>query len=51
MPNELIDPKSISSGKTPELRDVTNWYFKLDKYNNTLTERVNYLKTHSNWRR
>lgn len=51
MPMELIEPKSTLSGKTPELRDVTNWYFKLDKYNDILKERVDYLKTHSNWRK
>ncbi|MCB2291405.1 class I tRNA ligase family protein [Clostridium sp. CS001] len=51
MPNELIEPKSILSGKTPELRDVTNWYFKLEEYNNLLNEKVKYLRTHSNWRK
>lgn len=51
MPMELIDPKSILSGKTPELRDVTNWYFKLDEYNDILKEKVEYLKNHSNWRK
>ncbi|QAA32584.1 methionine--tRNA ligase [Clostridium manihotivorum] len=51
MPIELIDPKSTLSGKTPELRDVTNWYFKLDEYNNLLSEEMNYLRTNSNWRK
>lgn len=51
MPSELIEPKSILSGKTPELRDVTNWYFKLDEYNDILSDRVDYLRTHSNWRK
>lgn len=51
MPSELIDPKSILSGKTPELRDVTNWYFKLDEYKNILNEEVNYLRIHSNYRK
>jgi len=51
MPNELIDPKSALSGKTPELRDVTNWYFKLEEYNNTLVEKVKYLRANSNWRK
>jgi len=50
MPSELINPKSTLSGKTPELRDVTNWYFKLEDYSNILNERVDYLKVHSNWR-
>ena len=51
MPNELINPKSILSGKTPELKDVTNWYFKLPKYNDMLSEAVQHLKTNSNWRK
>ncbi|MBR0385531.1 MAG: class I tRNA ligase family protein, partial [Erysipelotrichaceae bacterium] len=29
MPEDLIDPKSTLTGDTPEMRDVTNWYFKL----------------------
>lgn len=51
MPVELLEPKSILSGNTPELRNVTNWYFELDKYNNILKERVSYLKNNSNWRK
>ena len=38
MPIELIEPKSILSGNKPELKNVTNWYFELDKYNNILKE-------------
>jgi methionyl-tRNA synthetase len=51
MPSELIEPKSTLSGKTPELRDVTNWYFKLDKYNDVLNSQVKYLRANSNWRK
>ncbi|ERK31028.1 methionine--tRNA ligase [Clostridium intestinale] len=51
MPNELIDPKSILSGKTPELVDVANWYFELDKYMHLLNEGVEYLRKTSNWRK
>lgn len=51
MPSELLEPKSILSGKTPELRNVTNWYFKLDEYANILTKRIEYLKKNSNWRK
>ncbi len=40
MPSELIDPVSILSGKTPELREVTNWYFILDQYTEQLQEMV-----------
>lgn len=51
MPNELIDPKSILSGKTPELVDVANWYFELDKYMHLLNEGVEHLRKTSNWRK
>ncbi|GFP76167.1 methionine--tRNA ligase [Clostridium fungisolvens] len=51
MPIELIDPKSTLSGKVPELRDVTNWYFKLDQYNRLLNEEVDYLRKNTNWRK
>jgi methionyl-tRNA synthetase len=36
MPVDLINPKSTLTGKKPEMRDVTNWYFKLDKFHNLL---------------
>ncbi|MGP8080946.1 MAG: class I tRNA ligase family protein [Dehalococcoidales bacterium] len=32
MPVDLINPRSTLTGKKPEMRDVTNWYFKLDKF-------------------
>jgi methionyl-tRNA synthetase len=32
MPKDLIDPKSALSGKTPEMRDVTNWYIDLASF-------------------
>lgn len=32
MPSELLNPKSTLSGKTPEVREVANWYFKLEEY-------------------
>lgn len=51
MPNELIDPKSILSGKTPELVDVANWYFELDKYMHLLNGGVEHLRKTSNWRK
>ncbi len=31
MPSELLNPKSTLSGKTPEVREVANWYFKLEE--------------------
>ena len=40
MPEELIDPKSTLSGETPEMRDVTNWYFKLTDCFDILDEYV-----------
>jgi len=44
MPQDLINPKSILSGKKPEMRNVTNWYFKLDEFHNLLKEWVEELK-------
>lgn len=51
MPDELIDPKSALSGKTPVIKDVTNWYFKLDEYCDLLLERNQYLMRYSNCRK
>lgn len=51
MPTDLIDPKSTLSGKTPELRDVTNWYFSLEDCMDILQERMDYLKKNSNTRK
>jgi methionyl-tRNA synthetase len=31
-PNDLINPKSTLSGKTPVLRETQHWYLPLDKY-------------------
>jgi methionyl-tRNA synthetase len=36
MPVDLINPRSTMTGKKPEMRDVTNWYFKLDKFHDLL---------------
>ncbi len=35
-PSELIAPKSTLTGKTPEMRDVSNWYFELDEFRELL---------------
>ncbi len=43
MPISLINPKSTLSGKKPEMRDVTNWYFKLDEFHDSLGKWVDYL--------
>ena len=32
MPEDLIDPKSTLTGEPPEMRDVTNWYMDLTKF-------------------
>lgn len=44
MPIELINPKSTLTGKKPEMRDVTNWYLKLDSFHGLLTQWVEKLK-------
>ncbi|NLK86857.1 MAG: class I tRNA ligase family protein [Clostridiaceae bacterium] len=36
MPSELINPISALSGKTPEMKEVTNWYFKLENFQKLL---------------
>ncbi|MHB1393998.1 MAG: class I tRNA ligase family protein [Clostridia bacterium] len=46
MPVELINPKSTLTGKKPEMRDVTNWYLKLDGFHGLLTQWVEKLKEH-----
>jgi len=37
-PNELINPRSTLSGKTPILKPTKHWYFKLDKHADWLRE-------------
>ena len=51
MPEELIDPKSTLSGETPEMRDVTNWYFKLTEFNDLLEEYVADIENKQNVRK
>ncbi|MDF2587671.1 MAG: Methionine--tRNA ligase [Anaerocolumna sp.] len=51
MPSELINPKSTLSGKTPEVRDVINWYFKLEDWNKYLQKRMDYLRKSTNTRK
>lgn len=50
-PSELIDPVSALSGKRPELREVTNWYFELDRYIDVMSEICEDWKQHSNLRK
>jgi methionyl-tRNA synthetase len=35
-PNELINPKSVMSGKTPILKSTKHWYFLLEKHGEEL---------------
>lgn len=51
MPNELIKPISVLSGKKPSFRSVSNWYFILDECIDILTEQVEFLKKHTNTRK
>jgi methionyl-tRNA synthetase len=37
-PNELINPVSVLSGKTPVLKPTKHWYFRLDKHEEWLRE-------------
>lgn len=45
LPEELIDPISVLTGETPELRTVTNWYFALDEYHDKLADMIEKLKS------
>jgi methionyl-tRNA synthetase len=51
MPSDLINPKSTLSGKTPEVREVVNWYFKLEECQEMLKEWIQNLKVNSNTRK
>ncbi len=50
MPVELINPRSTLSGEIPEVRQVSNWYFRLEDFQELLSERLAYLREHSNER-
>ncbi len=47
MPEDLIKPVSTVTGKTPEMRDVSNWYFKLPEFRELLCEYVDHLEASS----
>ena len=51
MPSELINPKSILSGKKPVVKNVINWYFDLECCSQMIKERVEFLKENSNIRK
>lgn len=44
MPSELIDPISTLTGSVPELKDVENWYFDLERYLEPLKAMVSRMK-------
>jgi len=43
-PKELINPKAITTGKTPTLRPNKNWYFDLERFSDDLKKRHALLK-------
>lgn len=51
MSSELIDPKSILSGKKPVVKNVLNWYFDLESCSQMIKDRVEFLKENSNVRK
>jgi len=50
MPSDLIAPRSALSGQTPEMTEVTNWYFKLEEYQPQLADWVAELESEGNSR-
>lgn len=51
MPSELIEPKSMLSGKTPEIIEVKNWYFSLENFTDEMQEYINELRANTNTRK
>lgn len=51
MPENLIDPKSTLSGKTPVMKEVVNWYFNLTDYEELLKEYCEKIKKQKNVRK
>jgi methionyl-tRNA synthetase len=47
-PTELINPKSAISGSKPVMKETTNWFLPLDKYEDWLKEWI--LDGHKEWR-
>ena len=47
-PNELINPKSMISGNTPEMKETKHWYLPLDQYEEWLKEWI--LEGHKEWK-
>ena len=44
MPRDLLFPKSTLSGQKPQMRDVANWYFKLEDFGGLLAQWVKALE-------
>ena len=44
MPDQLIAPKSTLTGETPEMRDVTNWYFDLKAFDGYMKQYVENIR-------
>ncbi len=47
MPQELINPVSSLSGKTPILKEIGNWYFNLENYIDLLKEWTSHLNSNT----
>jgi len=43
-PNELLNPRAVTTGKTPTLRSNQNWYFDLERFADDLKKRHAILK-------
>ncbi len=50
MPQDLIGPRSTLTETVPELRPVTNWYFKLPQMRELIAEHVDNIKDDSTTR-
>ncbi len=50
MPVDLMNPRSTLSGRKPEMRNVTNWYFKLESFHALLAQWVGRLENDSGFR-
>lgn len=50
MPTDLINPRSTLTGKKPEMKDVSNWYFKLDSFHKLLAQWVKKLESNDHAR-
>jgi methionyl-tRNA synthetase len=43
-PSELIAPKAVTTGKTPVLKSIKNWYFDLERFSGKLKKRQDFLR-------